>query len=232
MSGATQLLGRLCKIGVTERLRYFWDMGISGPDFVWAAVGPALESYSAYNEVRRMDGSPFTVSEFLREVRRMVADFALGQILKGQSTEGLDEWSRYYLIHRNLFNLEDAPVGECILLSQGYGLDLNELRSQRGFMLKATSGDVRLAKWDERKRDDLGEPHPGGGLPIVDIFIACSGCGRQVTLPGCTRMSATTDWGRMTCSGRCLRPCWRWLNPRAANGNCWRLWWRGEGGKR
>lgn len=155
---------------VTERLRYFWDMGISGPDFVWAAVGPALESYSAYNEVRRMDGSPFTVSEFLREVRRMVADFALGQILKGQSTEGLDEWTRYYLIHRNLFGLEDAPVGECILLSQGYGLDLNELRSARGLMLKASSGDVRLAKWDERKRDDLGEPHPGGGLPMIDML--------------------------------------------------------------
>lgn len=155
---------------ITERLRYFWDMGISGPDFVWAAVGPALESYSAYEEVRRIDGSSFTVSEFLVDVRRMVADFALGQILKGRSTEGLDEWSRYYLIHRNLFSLEDAPVGECILLSQGYGLDLNELRSQRGFILKASSGDVRLAKWDERKRDDLGEPHPGGGLPMIDML--------------------------------------------------------------
>ena len=155
---------------ITERLRYFWDMGIGGPDFVWAAVGPALESFSTYAEVRRMDGSPFTVSEFLREVRRMVADFALGQILKGQSTEGLDEWSRYYLIHRNLFGLEDALVGECILLSQGYGLDLNELRSQRGFILKASSGDIHLAKWDERKRDDLGEPHPGGGLPMIDML--------------------------------------------------------------
>ena len=31
---------------ITERLRYFWDAGIQGPDFVWAAIGPALESYS------------------------------------------------------------------------------------------------------------------------------------------------------------------------------------------
>ncbi len=170
---------------ITERLRYFWDMGISGPDFVWAAVGPALESYSAYDEVRRMDGSAFTVGEFLREVRRMVADFALGQILKGQSTDGLDEWSRYYLMHRNLFGLEESPVGECILLSQGYGLDLNELRSPRGILVKAskkTAGEesestskssgsgLRLAKWDERKRDDLGEPHPNGGLPLIDML--------------------------------------------------------------
>ncbi len=155
---------------ITERLRYFWDIGISGPDFVWAAVGPALESYSAWDEVRRLDGSPFTVGEFLREVRRMVADFALGQILHGRSTEGLDEWTRYYLIHRSSFGLEDAPVGECILLSQGYGLDLNDVRGPRGLLVKGGGSDVRLAKWDERTRDDLGHPRPDGRLPLVDML--------------------------------------------------------------
>ena len=63
---------------ITERLRYFWDAGIQGPDFVWAAIGPALESYSSYKEVRRNTGEPFTVTEFLTEVRRIVTDFALG----------------------------------------------------------------------------------------------------------------------------------------------------------
>lgn len=184
---------------VNERLRYFWDQGISGPDFVWAAVGPALESYSSYNEVRRMDGTPFTVSEFLREVRRLVTDFALGRILHGASTEGLDEWTRYYLMHRSSFELAAAPVGECILLAQGYGLDLNELKGPRGFIAKgkakkvvddesdeelaangesetesairSTSGsDIRLLSFDERKRDDLGEPHPSGGLPLIDML--------------------------------------------------------------
>jgi len=155
---------------VTERLRYFWDVGISGPDFVWAAVGPALESYSSYKEVRRLDGSPFTVSEFLREVRRMVADFSLGQILEGHSTEGLDEWTRYYLMHRDYFGVEAAPVGECILLSQGYGLDLNDLRGARGIMVKASGSNVRLARWDERAHDSLGEPHSSGELPMVDVL--------------------------------------------------------------
>lgn len=169
---------------VTQRLQYFWDIGLSGPDFVWAAIGPALESYSTYDEVKRLDGSPFTVSDFLKDVRRMVADFALGQILKGHSTEGLDEWTRYYLMHRSSFGLEAAAVGECILLAQGYGLDLNELRSPRGFVAsakriregddeaeqKASGSNVQLAKWDERTRNDLGEPHPSGGLPMIDML--------------------------------------------------------------
>jgi putative DNA methylase len=187
---------------ITERLRYFWDQGISGPDFVWAAVGPALESYSSFKEVRRMDGSPFTVSEFLREVRRLVTDFALGRILHGASTEGLDEWTRYYLMHRSDFGLAAAPVGECILLAQGYGLDLNDLKGPRGFIAKGkakkvvdeeesdegrptedagdnpqsaiqnpqSGSDIRLLSFDERKRDDLGEPHPSGGLPLIDML--------------------------------------------------------------
>jgi adenine-specific DNA methylase len=169
---------------IGERLRYFWDLGISGPDFIWAAVGPALESYSRYKEVRRLDGQPFTVRDFLREVRRLVTDFALGQILHGASTEGLDEWTRYYLMHRASFALDSAPAGECILLAQGYNLDLNELRGPRAILAKgkpaASEEDeeegrgggsaLRLVAWDERKRDDLGLPHPTGGLPFIDAL--------------------------------------------------------------
>ncbi|NMB74979.1 MAG: DUF1156 domain-containing protein [Myxococcales bacterium] len=173
---------------IAERLRYFWDLGVSGPDFVWAAVGPALEAYSQFREVRRIDGSAFTVKEFLREVRRLVTDFALGQILHGASTEGLDEWTRYYMMHRSSFGLEPAPAGECILLSQGYNLDLNELRGGRGILAKGkkakvaedgetdddegggSGSDLRLLAWDERKHDDLGLPHASGGLPLIDAL--------------------------------------------------------------
>lgn len=169
-TGRYRSVRRLMEERITGRLRYFWDIGLSGPDFVWAAVGPALESYSSYEQVKRLDGSLFTVSDFLNDVRRMVADFALGQILKGQSTEGLDEWTRYYLMHRNNFGLDAAPVGECILLSQGYGIDLDELRSNRGFIENAPGSNVRLAKWDERDREDLGQPHPTGGLPLIDVL--------------------------------------------------------------
>lgn len=155
---------------ISERLRYFWDQGISGPDFVWAAVGPALESYSRFREVRRLDGSPFTVGEFLREVRRLVTDFALGRILQGASTEGLDEITRYYLMHRSSFGVDGSPAGECILLAQGYSLDLNELRAARSVLTKAKGSDLRLHGWDERQREDLGLPDAAGGLPFIDAL--------------------------------------------------------------
>ena len=157
---------------ITERLRYFWDTDIQGPDFVWAAIGPALESYSTYKEVRRMDGSAFTVTEFLTEIRRIVTDFALGQILGGASTEALDEWTRYYLMHLNHFGPEAAPVGECILLAQGYGLSLDNLTADRiGILKKASSGSaLRLLGYTDRDSDRVGQPHASGGLPMIDML--------------------------------------------------------------
>ena len=157
---------------ITERLRYFWDAGIQGPDFVWAAIGPALESYSRYKEVRQQTGKPFTISQFLTEVRRIVTDFALGQILRGASTEALDEWTRYYLMHMNHFGTRDAPVGECILLAQGYGLSLNNLTAARiGILKKASSGSaLRLLGHTDRNSDRVGQPHTSGELPIIDVL--------------------------------------------------------------
>ncbi len=182
---------------ITERLRSFWDLGISGPDFIWAAIGPALESYSSYRDVRRLDGSAFTVGEFLREVRRLVTDFALGQILHGVSTGEIDETTRYYLMHRHSFGTGPAPIGECLLLAGGYGLNLDDLRGQRGVLTKANApkkattddedaeapdsdaeasapkasgNDLRLLSFDERTRADLGAPLPNGSLPMIDML--------------------------------------------------------------
>ena len=157
---------------ITERLRYFWDVGIQGPDFVWAAIGPALESYSSYKEVRRMGGGAFTVTEFLTEVRRIVTDFALGRILHGASTEALDEWTRYYLMHINHFGTGDAPVGECILLAQGYGVSLDDLKAARiGILKKASSGSaLRLLGHTDRRSDRVGQPHTSGRLPVIDML--------------------------------------------------------------
>ena len=157
---------------VTERLRYFWDVGIRGPDFVWAAIGPALESYSSYKEVRRQTGEPFTVSEFLTEVRSIVTNFALGQILHGASTEALDEWTRYYLMHKDYFGTEDAPVGECILLAQGYGVSLDDLRAtQIGILKKTRSGNaLKLLGHKERTSDRVGYAHTSGRIPMIDMI--------------------------------------------------------------
>ena len=40
---------------ITNRRREFWDADIKGPDFVWAATGPALEAHSRHPVVKITD---------------------------------------------------------------------------------------------------------------------------------------------------------------------------------
>ena len=111
---------------ITRGLHDFWDAGIRGPDFVWAATGPALEAFSKYPVVRKANspGEAMRIEEFLREVRRTVVDFVVGRVLDeggGKAVTGLDDLTTYYLLHRNDFGMEEAPIGACIL----YALSCN-----------------------------------------------------------------------------------------------------------
>jgi hypothetical protein len=123
------------------KLREFWDAGIRGPDFVWAATGPALEAYSRHPVVRKAnEPGPMAVSEFLTHVRRMVVDFVVGRVLSGDGTDPsgadetdamgrdrLDEPTAYYLLHRHDFGMEEAPAGACILYAVSCGVSDKEL---------------------------------------------------------------------------------------------------------
>jgi adenine-specific DNA methylase len=64
------------RANIATRLREFWDAGIRGPDFVWAATGPALEAYSKHPVIKKANdpGKTMEVGEFLSHVRRMVVE--------------------------------------------------------------------------------------------------------------------------------------------------------------
>ena len=185
---------------ITQKLRDFWDAGIRGPDFVWAATGPALEAFSRHPAVRKANapGEVMTVSEFLREVRRMVVDFVVGRVLTRDGEEavtGLDDVTTYYLLHRNDFGLNDAPVGACILYALSCNLSDSALVNQHDLLVQSKNGStaddpedevsaddddedsgesgggakVKLKPWDRRRGRSLGLEAPGGRpAPLID----------------------------------------------------------------
>jgi adenine-specific DNA methylase len=133
----TQVLKEM-ESSIATKLRDFWDAGIRGPDFIWAATGPALESYSRYPAVKKASepGALMSVTDFLGHVRRIVVDFVVGRVLsrgRSEPTPGdhpLDDVTTYYLLHRNDFGLEEAPAGPCILYAVSCGLSERELADQ------------------------------------------------------------------------------------------------------
>ena len=183
---------------ITQQLRDFWDAGVRGPDFVWAATGPALEAFSKYPVVRKANSPApdemMTVSEFLREVRRMVVDFVVGRVLTQDGEEevtSLDDVTTYYLLHRHDFGVEGAPVGACILYALSCNVSDSALVNQHDLLVQSgrssnaadledgeseeeadSSGggaNVKLKPWHRRNGRNLGLEVPGGrSAPLID----------------------------------------------------------------
>ena len=176
---------------VVLRLREFWDAGIRGPDFVWAATGPALEAFGRFPAVRKADapGEAMTVSAFLREVRRMVVDFVVGRVLapdgSAEGAAGLDDATAYYLLHRHDFGMGAAPAGACILYALSCNLSDSALAGPFDLLARTGAraggedggeesgagggGAVRLKDWRRRGGRALGVEGPGGRpAPLVD----------------------------------------------------------------
>jgi adenine-specific DNA methylase len=184
---------------ITTRLRDFWDAGIRGPDFVWAATGPAMEAYSQYPVVKKANepGQIMSVSEFLRQVRRMVVDFVVGRVLTRngdtEAVSGLDDLTTYYLLHRHDFGLEETPIGPCILYAISCGLSDSALVDRYDLLVRtggkqaaeeeeeagentdeadteASEGSgskVKLKPWKQRKRAGFN-PEDARPIPLID----------------------------------------------------------------
>ena len=160
---------------ITQQLRDFWDAGIRGPDFVWAATGPALEAFSKHPVVKKANdpNQRMTVSEFLREVRRMVVDFVVGRVLtqdSGQeSVTGLDDVTTYYLLHRHDFGLAESPVGGCILYALSCNLSDSALVNQHDLLAQSGKGgasDELEENLSAQAGDAAEEADIGGGAKI------------------------------------------------------------------
>ena len=156
------------RTNITGQLHDFWDAGIRGPDFVWAATGPALEAFSKHPVVKKADtqGELMSVSEFLREVRRMVVDFVVGRVLtqdgEEEVTAGLDDVTTYYLLHRHDFGMRDAPVGGCILYALSCNLSDSALVNQHDLLAQSGAGSTA----DTLEAEDAGETESGGGAKV------------------------------------------------------------------
>jgi len=156
---------------IRTKLTEFWDAGIRGPDFVWAATGPALEAYSQHPVVKKANKPTeiMKVSEFLNQVRRLVVDYVVGQVLSGGHAgdgdlalaDRLDDPTAYYLLHRHDFGMDDAPAGSCILYAVSCGLSDSELVNTWDLLVKSGSDEPVEDADEDESEDEEGEEDAG-----------------------------------------------------------------------
>lgn len=88
---------------IKERLYFFLSQGIRGADALLSAIGPALEVFSRYKEVKKLTDEVVTVGEFLDKVREVVARHALSTVLSEQELGNVDPAIAFYVLWKWTF---------------------------------------------------------------------------------------------------------------------------------
>lgn len=143
------------KDNTEDKLRRFWDAGIRGPDFLWAALGPGLEVYSQYEVVRKFESADdgdelVSVGEFLDKVRDIVLRFSIGRLLTDYGSgedeaEQIDDLTRYYLLHRSWFGHIDVDAGEVTKFAVACGFTDSQLSGKADILSTMRGKKRRLA---------------------------------------------------------------------------------------
>jgi putative DNA methylase len=171
---------------IQERLDFFfWEQNIRGSDFFISAIGPALEVFGRYAEVRRLSGERVTVGEFLIHVREIVTDYALAQVLRDGGVGAVDPATRFYVLWRWAYSSNQVPFDDGRVLAQALGAEIDDLMHKTDLLAGRANLKLRGPKDRSRHEEDLGEPQGGIPAPLIDVVQrACVlwGQGERVAL--------------------------------------------------
>lgn len=134
---------RELKEKLQEKLGQFWNSNIKGADFLFSAIGPSIEVYGKYGEVKKLSGEEVSVSEFLNLVREEVTNYALEKILSEGDVTGIDPETRFYILWRWAYDGVKVPFDNARILAQAIGAEIDDLMSKSG-VLKKSGENVEL----------------------------------------------------------------------------------------
>jgi adenine-specific DNA methylase len=159
-----------------ERLDFFWKQGIRGADFFISAIGPALSVFGRYTRVTRLSSEEVTVGQFLDEVRQIVTDYALSQILHGVKTGQIDPETRFHVLWKWSYGDAKVPADEAFKLAQALGIPTEQMWDKTGVLEKAGENVLALPITKRMRIKDLGDPNVDGSpASTIDVLHRCCG---------------------------------------------------------
>ncbi|MGB9588757.1 MAG: DUF1156 domain-containing protein, partial [Armatimonadota bacterium] len=83
-----------------SKLDQIWNEGISGADFFISAIGSALEVFGKYERVMDDEGNVIRADKFLDDIRKIVTDYAVKQVLHNGFAAEIKPMTRFYILWR------------------------------------------------------------------------------------------------------------------------------------
>lgn len=134
-----------------KKLGQLWSEGISGADFLVAAIGSAIEVFGKYENILDDSDNPVKVSKLLDDTREMATNYAIHQVLHNGFADQISPMTRFYVLWRWAYEESKIPYDDALRLSQSVGMNLDR-ELDRGFIVK-NQEFVRVIGPDERGKD-------------------------------------------------------------------------------
>lgn len=139
---------------LTKKLDSLWGEGVSGADFLIAAIGSSIEVFGKYDKVIDDEGSVIRGDRFLEDIRRIVADYAIRQVLHNGFAEEVTPLTRFYVLWRWAYGDAKVEFDDADKLAKGIGIDLPR-EWDKGFIAKDKEF-IRVLGPEDRNEDQLG----------------------------------------------------------------------------
>ncbi|MBU4446672.1 DUF1156 domain-containing protein [bacterium] len=142
---------------LSKKLEHLWQEGISGSDFFIAAIGSAIEVFGKYEQVMDYEGNIVRANRLLTDVRKIVTDFAVSQILHNGFAGEITDLTRFYVLYRWEFGAAKVQFDDARKLAQSCSIDLALEWNRHGF-IKKEKEFIRVLGPQERSSDTLKNP--------------------------------------------------------------------------
>ena len=120
---------------VKAKLEHIWKQGISGADFFISAIGSSIETFGKYEKIVDDNDQQITTLRLLEDVRRIVTDFAIHQVLENGFGGEISQMSRLYILWRWAYGIAKVPFDDALKMTQSIGIDI-KYEWNKGFIKK------------------------------------------------------------------------------------------------
>ncbi|MFC2125662.1 DUF1156 domain-containing protein [Bacteroidota bacterium] len=142
---------------LSQKLERLWQEGISGSDFFIAAIGSAIEVFGKYEKVMDYEGNIIRADRLLSDVRKIVTDFAVRQILHNGFVGEITDLTRFYVLYRWEFSATKVQFDDARKLAQSCSIDLSLEWNRHGF-IKKEKEFIRVLGPQDRNSYTLNNP--------------------------------------------------------------------------
>jgi adenine-specific DNA methylase len=137
-----------------NKLDALWKEEIGGADFFIAAIGSSMEVFGKYNKIIDDEGMVIRADRFLEDIRKIVTDYAVRQVLHNGFAGEITAMTRFYVLWRWAYGEAKLEFDDADKLAKGVGINLPQ-EWNRGFIEKDKEF-IGVLGPDNRSEEQLG----------------------------------------------------------------------------